>query len=376
MTKFVVIALPVGIVACSLLLCFLVLTQQPQARGASWADPSRWQEQDCEVLALGVSCTDMATGGTCDSLPIKSDKPSSTPVFFTYEHRASCPGSYYCAGEGEGCLCDGEVLYAPEAFNGVEFVYQDVVSEYRLQSYGDNLVCGTDSMGVAFLKDPAPNKRKHCWCTPRKLMNLVNEKYILGSGKEECTREANVDFALADDIAGQRVDPKARRLTKSPMLTYTPWALVSLGTDSSAQKSAGGQPIGSVACAFAKGATLASYGDFRSEGTSAAKQAEAMASSWRQTNKCWVHKTGRSSGCAVSMALPAASAQVFDAKWIVIIILCGLCAGWLFLLYRQQWEANAGSPSDPAVASRPRSTGVSPRSEQARGFVRQPQAEE
>jgi hypothetical protein len=269
-------------------------------RAEKWEDPSFWKEVSCDVLAVGVECAD-TEGKSCKSYPNGNMPEGNPPVFGDGD--SLCPGTYRCARQGESCSCTGEVVFAPELFDGDNYVVETPQSVFTVTSVS-SIMCDLNPSG-AFSTDPDPSREKFCWCTPTAIMSHTQNLH-----KVQCARLSNEDLEVSIDAAASSrrlhaVNTTDRRLGAS-VYTHVPWALVRVNDDQQ-----------SVACAYEHGAPLASFMDFQSSGVGegpmhGAKVAAAqrLATGWAETTgrSCWIRTAGRSASmnCAIALAAPGA----------------------------------------------------------------------
>ena len=143
--------------------------------------------------------------------------PSGQPPVFLTEDVAVCPGTYWCATDGDMCDCRGEITFAPELFNGEVYTIPEAERGYKVVSNGQ-WRCGTDQSGQPYQVDPAQWRDKHCWCTPQGILDVVKQHEPPYLQKKECSEMVLTDFNSATQ----------RRLTVSDKyrFRYAPWALV------------------------------------------------------------------------------------------------------------------------------------------------------
>mmetsp|Transcript_20821 Transcript_20821/g.58220 ORF Transcript_20821/g.58220 Transcript_20821/m.58220 type:complete len:332 (-) Transcript_20821:575-1570(-) len=181
----------------------------------AWEKPYSWRTAECKVVTAGVSCVEKDTGGTCggfgnaDAGTTNASAKIDGTVFFGYRDIAVCPGTYWCAKEDETCTCDGEVLYASALFDGMGYTVSDSDSEYRFQATGP-VTCGNNKFGLHFATDPSPYNIKHCWCTPRSVLERLHPAGTITRSPQECAEQANMDFERPATYTGRRLDAVAQ----------------------------------------------------------------------------------------------------------------------------------------------------------------------
>jgi len=256
------------------------------------------------------------------------------------------------------CSCDGMITYATHLFNGYEYGMPETDMTYRRMSPGVSVRCGTDALNQPYVVDPAPGAVKHCWCTPKKIMDLLADGTLHQAG---CAEKATLDYMDEVDAQGKLITrrlqleeeddvsegqgPRPRKL-KAPTLVYTPWALVevALPADQDTFSSSFGKTFQpQLTCAYQFGVPTAGHGLYHSDGPynglfgSDTWEVEALAKQWGNSSmrKCWVRTVGRSAEdgapCAVAMVSPeSASASDFKSARVwwnkLKIILCGISA--------------------------------------------------
>eukprot|EP00439_Symbiodinium_sp_Y106_P040009 s2138_g4.t2 len=351
-------------------------------KAEAWDDSTMWQQATCEVLASGVSCTDKESRSTCSGYKAGAMPSTQPPVFLT-EQIAVCPGTYWCAKEGELCRCNGEITYAPELFDGYVYTVPSAEMSYKVAS-SSTWKCGTDQSGKPYAMDPAPWHVKHCWCTPQGILDILKKHDASTLHKKECSEAVNFDFDRParrleegpqavrhvdteedeeeDDeelIEGEDTGPRAllsrhmvdaaparslkgdsrRRRTYS----YTPWALVSLKKESfdSLDAEDGNKQI---SCAYEFGVPVASSAQYRSDGPYSGPvwEVEKLAKKWGNvsTRPCWIRMRGeageRLASCAVALEKPGSLKDKAEGSiqgaWSFLWIVLGLavfCTGLL-----------------------------------------------
>eukprot|EP00449_Zooxanthella_nutricula_P008552 CAMPEP_0198508186 /NCGR_PEP_ID=MMETSP1462-20131121/12796_1 /TAXON_ID=1333877 /ORGANISM="Brandtodinium nutriculum, Strain RCC3387" /LENGTH=215 /DNA_ID=CAMNT_0044237453 /DNA_START=63 /DNA_END=706 /DNA_ORIENTATION=+ len=178
---------------------------QELARVDAWDAPPAWYPARCKVVTAGVACVEEDTGSTCGGLGANgsSHHVVDGSNVYTYKDIAVCPGTYWCAVEGQDCTCDGEVDFAPQLFNGFEYTRTD--PEFRRPASG-TVRCGTDQRGEAFKRDPAPYHIKHCWCTPRTIIEKLRAAGGVAATRtrrDTCAREGKADYEAARGVPPQ-----------------------------------------------------------------------------------------------------------------------------------------------------------------------------
>eukprot|EP00747_Dinoflagellata_sp_TGD_P147001 gnl/TRDRNA2_/TRDRNA2_176751_c0_seq1.p1 gnl/TRDRNA2_/TRDRNA2_176751_c0~~gnl/TRDRNA2_/TRDRNA2_176751_c0_seq1.p1 ORF type:complete len:430 (-),score=39.07 gnl/TRDRNA2_/TRDRNA2_176751_c0_seq1:102-1391(-) len=352
-------------------------------RAHAWEAPWQWHQETCTVLSAGVACVEKDTGSTCGGYPSGAySMPDAQPFVFKTEAIATCPGTYWCAKEGEICKCVGKVTYASELFDGMEYSVDDADHEYVMNADGE-VHCGHDEAGNP-LRDPAPYMIKHCWCTPKQILALLSNKSYSSLSKAQCARESDADFeqvlqgqygkAFArrleikkarsnpesrnaadahqeddadigeDDDDNQEVQERVRRLTQhsSPRrrrtYEYFPWAFVELpprdkdsfGNEGSFDAGDESKPASGpqFACAYPYGVPLASTDEYTSDGTYSGDvwTVEDIVKGWGKPSErpCWVRSVGSAAEhgqqCAVAMDAPGTLEEHrrSDLRWVGI----------------------------------------------------------
>lgn len=294
-------------------------TQQQVGHTKTWEDAQLWREASCKVVTAGVSCVEDDTGSTCGGLGKRNMKLTELKgaMYFDWDELSVCPGTYWCATEGEQCTCDGKVTYATELFDGKD-VFDHLDMSYTVKGA---IKCGTDNSGKPYA-DPAPYHIKHCFCTPQQVLKQLHAQTSTNASK--CAQEANSDYS-GKPIA-------ARRLTSSPRrrrtYSYTPWALVEVdvppenGLDTSKKV---------LTCAYEFGNPQASQGMYQGDdywtggGTDLAKLIET----WISHGSCNVRMADQSGAdtCAVSFGDLGGltERQSGTITWsLVLVIVCSL----------------------------------------------------
>mmetsp|Transcript_8239 Transcript_8239/g.19719 ORF Transcript_8239/g.19719 Transcript_8239/m.19719 type:complete len:424 (-) Transcript_8239:54-1325(-) len=362
-------------------------------KAEAWDDSTMWQQATCEVLASGVSCTDKESRSTCSGYKAGAMPSTQPPVFLT-EQIAVCPGTYWCAKEGELCRCNGEITYAPELFDGYVYTVPSAEMSYKVAS-SSTWKCGTDQSGKPYAMDPAPWHVKHCWCTPQGILDILKKHDASTLHKKECSEAVNFDFDRParrleegpqavrhvdteedeeeDDeelIEGEDLeDTGPRALLSRHMVdaaparslkgdsrrrrtySYTPWALVSLKKESfdSLDAEDGNKQI---SCAYEFGVPAASSALYKSDGpyqSADVWRAEDVAKKWGSVSSrpCWVR--ARSDGvkgladCAPALDKPGALTDEATAKtelaqrrlWIFLGLSVFCTGGLIFLLVQR-----------------------------------------
>eukprot|EP00931_Biecheleriopsis_adriatica_P074467 TRINITY_DN48518_c0_g1_i1.p1 TRINITY_DN48518_c0_g1~~TRINITY_DN48518_c0_g1_i1.p1 ORF type:complete len:422 (+),score=49.53 TRINITY_DN48518_c0_g1_i1:66-1268(+) len=289
-----------------------------------WEDPQVWRSSACNVLTAGVSCVEDDTGSTCHGLGRNISEMTvvnDVPIF-DWQDLSVCPGTYWCAVEGERCTCDGIVTYATELFNGKEF-FEHLDFSHRVSG---TIKCGTDKFGKAYA-DPAPYHSKFCFCTPQGILDKLHVHDVIVNNFSRCAKEANSDFMAADisqeesapsevsrrlDVSDNDKDDvtSGRRLSSRRRRTYsyTPWALVRVqqaGDSANSEKSF-------LTCAYEYGSPQASWhiyqGDDYGVGAYAYSREygdadlTSLIKNWTSKETCSVRMAGQSGAdtCAVS----------------------------------------------------------------------------
>lgn len=292
-------------------------THRRKDRAIVWDEAKKWRRTDCAILAVGSMCVEVDKGSTCGGYP-GGAVPNTTPAVFLGETLAACPGTYWCAQEGEMCDCIGEVSYMPELFDGSMYTLGVGDKDLTVTSSG-KVKCGFDQ--GRSLRDPKPGWIKHCWCTPARMLSLLGNQTF--ADKRECAREATAEFEAYEQYGGgahtaSDGDVDVRRLTTSDTrrrrtFSYTPWALVKVTPPASEDQFAppSPAPVPQVACAYEYGVPEASYKDYTTDGPygDGVYTADALVRKWGATpsRECWVRdiqsvSDGRA--CAVAMKPP------------------------------------------------------------------------
>ncbi|CAE7899623.1 unnamed protein product [Symbiodinium microadriaticum] len=331
----------------------------PTGEANAWDVPTMWQQTTCEVLASGVSCADkLRYGSTCGGYVVGAMPSSQPPVFLT-EQIAVCPGTYWCAKQGDTCRCNGEITYASELFNGFAYTVPATAKAYKVAS-NSSWKCGTDQSGKPFPADPALGWRlKHCWCTPQGILDIVRKHNASSLHKKKCSELANFDFQhpgpqrlLRKPQAAQAEEAPARRLAtgsdnRRRTFSYTPWALVSVPKHSfDGDQDRGGHK--QLSCAYEFGVPAASSAMYESDGpykSADVWRAEDVAKKWGSlsTRPCWVRVRSeageRLADCALALDKPGTLTDEATAKtqhayrwlWISLGLAVFCTGGCIFL---------------------------------------------
>lgn len=202
-------------------------SQMPEKTAAAkkWASPENgavWAQGKCTVHSTGI--TDQ--GGCWHPGPKQEvqwwnwgqiNRDPELPA-----HWSVCPGLHWCADEGGTCndCVGGEVTYAASLFHGNypyeveghggadwsgEVVNEAVVRETLLNAKtptSDNvtvrnvagpLQCGHGDT-MPFKVDPAPGRKKFCYCTPKGIVDLVKQKGPIHPSGQFCPALTNHAF--------------------------------------------------------------------------------------------------------------------------------------------------------------------------------------
>jgi len=265
----------------------------------AWDVQTAWRQTQCRVLAAGVSCTDTGIhviSSICDGYKAGAMPNQSVPVFLT-EQIAVCPGTYWCAKEGNMCNCTGEITYSPMLFDGYVYTVPEAEQSYKVMSHG-MWKCGTDQSGVQYKVDPAPWHPKHCFCTPSGIQEILRPYGAEHLHKKECSENVKFDF----ESPGRRLKEATHREPRQlhVMFRYTPWALVTVEDEDSLDEFRT-----NIRCAYEYGVPEASryYG-------SEARDAENVALAWGKDplRDCWVRTQSQSQSvdggfCGLSMVI-------------------------------------------------------------------------
>jgi len=345
-------------------------SQLPQAQ--KWEEAWMWKEGECSVLNTGVACI---TGIDFPGSTACSGHQSSR-FQASLQTNAVCPGSYWCSEEGELCSCTGQVTYATKLFNGHQYTYNtDEHREFSVTAAQGFVTCGNNTAGQK-LRDPAPGKKKNCWCTPEQVLALFGPNSRLH--RQKCTAQSTAAFAAAtssspeqsvrhmsakgnlsveEDAAsragdhGQGKEVDARRLVVQhrPKFAFTPWALVNVTLPDDGFLA---QDSSRLVCAYEYGVPEASFFDYQGSvgllSGAAALRAEKVLEDWgsRSRQDCWVRIAGSSDmedvGCTVAMDMPGTLtekrrnqlgvAYPFLCVTVALLMLCGVC--WIALAWQ------------------------------------------
>lgn len=364
-------------------------------RVEAWEAPQAWHPAACKVVSAGVACVEEATKSTCGGY---GSKGSSHHIVdgssvFHYRDIAVCPGTYWCAKEGEQCTCGGEVAYATELFDGIQ--YTEVDPEFRWNASG-TLTCGTDQNGEPFKRDPAPSRVKHCWCTPQVVLDKLHRAggaASIRASRDACAKTVDAEYMAALDVPPQSEasqvkqqrrlagdvdrnssepqgydigmgDGRELRATSSSRrrrtFSYTSWALVEVPSGSDVDSSEKHSSDASdFVCAYEFGAPYASYKDFETDGPEssffglpvAADSTQAMTENWAAgaTTDCFVRAPSNPDAptCAVAMEPPSNLGTRRSNELMTMKVLGGLCVAGgllsivgLFLLVRSAQQSS------------------------------------
>lgn len=295
-------------------------------RAHEWDRPADWAQVSCNILATGVMCVEEDTGSTCGGY-IAGSMPETNPPVFRTEQIATCPGTVWCALEEDDCSCVGEVLYAPDLFDGVRYTLDDTNEEFKVAAHG-KVKCGYDQMGKR-MRDPKPGYTKHCWCTPQGMLDILRAHNVSTLSKSKCADDANTDLKRVgeslknDHDEGEQDNTNGRNFSSSGRrrrtFSYTPWALVEvspppkdvfdrralLGPNRESSPTLGPR----LRCAYEYGAPRESYQDYEGDGPYSGDtwKVEKIATDWghEPERACWVRTTGLAAEngdeCAVAM---------------------------------------------------------------------------
>ena len=273
------------------------------------------------------------------------------------------------------CRCNGEITYAPELFDGLVYTVPVAERAYKVVSSG-TWKCGTDQNGKPFEIDPAPWHIKHCWCSPQGILDILKQHDASSLHKKECSEAANFDFdqggarrlrqyftedddALdesdAEDVEDDSSDSepaKLRRLShdsrRRRTYTYTPWALVSVPSESTFSSfDSGSDDARQISCAYEFGVPAASAQLYHSDGPYSGDvwKVEDIAKQWGNvsTRPCWVRSRGESgerlAACAVALLKPGSLAIKADKTlsvmwsflWVTLSLTLCCCGCWVFI---------------------------------------------
>jgi len=333
----------------------MVMTGNFVRRAEAWELQTAWRQTQCKVLAAGVSCTDDESRTTCGGYKAGVMPNQSVPVFLT-EQIAVCPGTYWCAKEGDMCNCTGEITYSPELFDGYVYTVPEAEQAYKVKSDG-MWKCGTDQSGVQYKVDPAPWHVKHCFCTPDGIQKILNPYGAENLHKKECSENANFDFEelprrLSDmTLTTKDATQRARRLFQrlkqgSPKAAlrqlhnsrrrrtyrYTPWALVTVEDSFDSET----KPI---SCAYEFGVPQASGQIHQGDGPYKGDvwDAENVALDWGRdpVRPCWVRAQGQSASgfCALAMIAPGRLQEYAKTTQFVVSIMFWSCLGCSLVIF-------------------------------------------
>ncbi|CAE7311043.1 Nudt22 [Symbiodinium natans] len=338
-----------------------------------WATSASWREARCEVLATGVSClnSNPSVRSTCSGYKAGSMPLSEPPVFPT-EMMAVCPGAYWCSKEQETCTCQGEITYATELFTGETYTVPEAEQKYKVVSNGTWL-CGTDQSGRPFA-DPAPYKVKHCWCTPKGILDIVQQH---GGGqieKKKCSEIVTDDFNRFSPRRLQRRDAQrgdgggvSAPVRKLPAeifageeydYRYTPWALVTVEDSDYGMDSV--TPVRQLRCAYEYGIPLASTQVYKGHAPYDGDVwvVEDIAKRWgREASRtCWVRES-TAQACAIALEQPGHLLQSVGGKvdrWLFHLLpALGICLVFTTIVglqyWRQRQDESDSSSSDQEV---------------------------
>jgi len=293
----------------------------------AWDVQTAWRQTQCKVLAAGVSCTDEESRSTCGGYKAGAMPNQSVPVFLT-EQIAVCPGTYWCAKEGDMCNCTGEITYSPELFDGYVYTVPEAEQAYKVMSNG-MWKCGTDQSGVQYKVDPAPWHVKHCFCTPDGIQEILRPYGAEHLHKKECSENVNFDFESKARRLREATLYRARSLLQRARTRlhqpseprqlhsvrrrrtyrYTPWALVTV--ESSSEDSFDLQTKSHIRCAYEYGVPQASGQFYSGDGPydGGVWDAENVALAWGKDplRDCWVRTQSQSVNggfCGLSMVIP------------------------------------------------------------------------
>jgi len=116
---------------------------------------------------------------------------------------------HWCADEGGACSCVGDVLYSVAIFhsnlpvdNVVEWDLKKTVAQSKIPQSGNGNTVHSDGKGVkcahgvgeAFSQDPQPFMAKACFCTPKRIVTLLQQKGPIHPEGQYCPAVANSAF--------------------------------------------------------------------------------------------------------------------------------------------------------------------------------------
>eukprot|EP00933_Yihiella_yeosuensis_P049412 TRINITY_DN4628_c0_g2_i1.p1 TRINITY_DN4628_c0_g2~~TRINITY_DN4628_c0_g2_i1.p1 ORF type:complete len:394 (-),score=29.48 TRINITY_DN4628_c0_g2_i1:71-1252(-) len=193
-------------------------------RSQLWAEPSagaRWVEGKCIIHEAGISDRGGCWRQGADSTVFAKGVPFS-----------ECPGLHWCADEGGMCDCDGDVLYSGAILHQnlpvekmAEKKLKEMLPRAKMPEPGNgNTVhskAGTPvkcahGEGEAFHQDPWPGRQKACFCTPRKLVTLLQHKGPIHPLDKYCPAVANSAFQreAGQSITSRRLQGQLSNLTE------------------------------------------------------------------------------------------------------------------------------------------------------------------
>ncbi|CAE7877458.1 unnamed protein product [Symbiodinium necroappetens] len=276
-------------------------------KARAWETLPAWQLAHCDVLAAGVSCVDHWDKSTCFGY-VAGKMPSGQPPVFLTEEVAVCPGTYWCATDGEMCDCRGEITFATELFNGEVYTMPEPERAYKVVSTG-KWRCGTDQSGQPYQVDPAKWRNKHCWCTPQGILDAVKQHEPPYLHKKECSEMVSTYFnshtATQRRLGVEQMKDKYR-------FRYSPWALVVVSKNQGFD-GFDGLDKKQLRCAYEYGTPDVSESIYYSSEAYSDRgvwTSEDVAKRWgnESSRPCWVRTTGEPGrnleACAVALENP------------------------------------------------------------------------
>ncbi|CAK9032180.1 unnamed protein product [Durusdinium trenchii] len=332
-----------------------------QQEAEAW-DDATWQRSYCTILSTGVSCIntkdskDERDWNLCSqnisnmSTPASYD--ASAPAFSVWQ-RSICPGTFFCAKENEPCICVGQITYSRALFDGYRY-HTPENSSYTLESNGSQHLCGVDQHGQ-ILVDPAPNHKKFCWCTPKKIRQILQKhEQHRPLEQQRCANDADSEFVSESSRRLQATYSSRRRTYQ-----YTPWALVLE------------RKTKEISCAYEYGVPRPSTDLYETAGTHDIDgygsddhlKADLVARKWGSGTKrdCWIRDFSKDGVCAIALKPPhalttRAARKSITARHHLILSI----AAFLTLLLlgcsvvvaaREVTAGNLGKPSRPLLAA-------------------------